>query len=479
LAINKQPVRVTVGPTIRQLPEGFLSVSIDMSQLLAGLWWEGSSQIVRGLGTEAAAPVDFSDQRLIAGAKLFSGGMLRIGGTASDKATYRVDCPIAPGLAQEELVLSGGTWQTVSNFCEETGLSLMMTLNCGRDTWNPRGEWDPTNALELLRFDAGLKRPTSAWALGNEINGYPFVHGIRHFMSARRYCRAYQTFSDLVAETHPFALKAGPASAFWPRIGEPNPKINAFLKCVGDRCDIVTWHYYPVHSHRGSFSTRWASPEKLLAPRNLDEIRRFSRRIGDIQARRGFAGKRWLGELGPALYGGEPGLSDRYISGLWWLDALSSAAMAGEERVFRQTLFGSEYGLLRSEDYAPNPDFWNCLLWKSLMGSEVWEVQAAGAPPALRLYAHGDRERQTRTLLALNVSMREPAQIDLLGLLGDASKATLFYIDSPDPYSRELRINGAEPSEAGDDVFALGTPLVRERLSLAPLSYCFVLAELP
>ena len=445
-----------------------------MSQLLGGLWWEGSSQIVRGLGTETAAPVDFSDERLISRARLFSGGMLRIGGTASDKAIYKPDCLSAPEGANSGLLLSGGAWQAVSNFCEETGLSLMMTLNCGRDTWNQDGSWDATNALELLRFDSGLSRPTAVWALGNEINGYPFVHGIGHFMGARRYCRACETFSDLVAETHPRARKAGPASSFWPRIGEPNPKIDAFLKCVGDGCDVNTSHYYPVHSHRGSFSTRWASPEKLLNPGNLDELGRYSRRIGDIQARRAFAGERWLGELGPALYGGEPGLSDRYISGLWWLDALSAAAKAGEERVFRQTLFGSEYGLLRSDDYAPNPDYWNCLLWKSLMGSVVREVEAPGAPPELRLYAHGDPQGHTGTLLALNVSMSEPAEIDLSDFLRDAAEASLFLVEAPDPFSRELRVNGVDPSDFQSDILSLGTPLTRDRLRLAPLSYCFV-----
>lgn len=449
-----------------------------MSQLLGGLWWEGSSQIVHGLGTETAAPVDFEDERLIARTRLFAGGLLRLGGTASDRVRYDVHSSRATtraaGGAAAQLVLSGGAWQAVSSFCEKTGLSLMMTLNCGRDTWDRKGRWDPRNALDLLRFDAGLEHPTTVWALGNEINGYPFVHGMRHFMGARRYCRAYETFSELVAETHPGARKAGPASSFWPRIGEPNPKIDSFLKCVGDRCDVVTWHYYPVHSHRGSFSTRWASPKTLLEPRTLNEIGRYSRRIGDIQGRRSFSGQRWLGELGPALYGGEPGLSDRYLSGLWWLDALSTAAKAGEERVFRQTLFGSEYGLLRSEDYAPNPDFWNCLLWKSLMGPEVYEAQGPDAPPSLRLYIHGDAPGHAKTLLALNVSMSEPAEIDLSDFLRDAAEASLFLVEAPDPFSRELRVNGVDPSDFQSDILSLGTPLTRDRLRLAPLSYCFV-----
>ncbi|MFP4432227.1 MAG: hypothetical protein ACLFPV_13325 [Spirochaetaceae bacterium] len=470
-----------------------------MSQLLGGLWWEGSQQIARGLGTAAAAPVDLSDPRLIELTRAFAGGVLRLGGTASDRVRYDLEPRLSKSRqhgAQDNLVLSADTWKAVSTFCSNTGLSLMMTLNCGKDAWSSRGQWDSTNALELLQFDAALERPATVWALGNEVNGYPFVHGPRHFIGARRYSRAFRLFSELVRRTHPDALTAGPASSFWPVVGEQNPKINRFLRFAGGDCDVVTWHYYPVHSHRGFFSTRWASPESLLAPKNLDELGRYSRHIQMIETRRGFAGERWLGELGPALYGGEPGLSDRFLSGLWWLDALSSAALAGEDRVFRQTLFGSEYGLLRSESYIPNPDYWNSLLWKQLMGPGVHAVVAEDRPPHLRLYAQSDGPRNRKTLLAINVSDRDAFEIELAGILAGSIRLRVYRVTAPDPFARELRINGAEPGaellgNAGDpgtkfpgtcgrigaDLEALGMPTTDDSVILGPLSYCFVLAE--
>ncbi len=489
-------VRPRIGAELRSLSPGFLSVSIDLSQLLGGLWWEGSDNIVRGFGTAVAAPADFRDARLIALTRAFAGGVLRLGGTAADRVVYDVQ-NARSGRGKrgdpDGLTLSGDTWQAVSAFSAATDLSLMMTLNCGKAAWSSRGQWDPTNALELLQFDATLEKPASVWALGNEINGYPFVHGPKHFIGARRYGRAFRLFSDLVRRTHPAALTAGPASSFWPVIGEPNPKINRFLRFAREDCDVVTWHYYPVHSHRGSFSTRWAKPESLLAPRNLDEVARYSRHIGALETRRGFAGERWLGELGPALYGGEPGLSDRFLSGLWWLDALSSAALAGEDRVARQTLFGSEYGLLRSESYLPNPDYWNSLLWKRLTGPRVHAVETENRPRKLRLYAQSDGPGKRKTLLAVNVSDSESFGIDLGGVLAGSSRLRVYRGTAPDPFARELRINGVEPGsellgstgaprpgrEIGAELEALGTPLSDDSIALGPLSYCFVLGENP
>ncbi len=358
----------------------------------------------------------------------------------------------------------------------------MMTVNCGRETRDWCGRWDPSNARELFQFDASLTKPVAVWGLGNEINGYPFVHGPRHFLSARRYCDAFALFAEEVRLTHPESRLSGPASAWWPVIGEPNKKTGPFLRCVGGLCDIVTWHYYPIHSHRGSFSTRWASPEKLLRPSVLNELSKFSERLETIQRRHDFGGERWLGELGPALYGGEPGLSDRYISGLWWLDALGSAACSGNTLVARQTLFGSEYGLLSSESYAANPDYWNSVLWKRLMGDVVYSVDRTTLPDFLRLYCHGRSTDNRRTLLCINTSRRFATAVDVQGFVDGARSPLCYRVDGTNPFGRSLRINGIDPNEEeaavlDHDIAQLGTPLDGAVVELQPLSYCFVQAE--
>ncbi len=106
--------------------------------------------------------------------------------------------------------------------------------------------------------------------------------------------------------------------------------------------DVVSWHYYPQQSSRGRLANRRASERMLLSPRRLDSVRRLSRSISHAARGR----QVWVTESGHALYGGERGLSDTYLSSLWWLDELGLLAREGVARVFRQSLVGADYGLL-------------------------------------------------------------------------------------------------------------------------------------
>ena len=135
----------------------------------------------------------------------------------------------------------------------------------------------------------------------------------------------------------------------------------------------------------------------------------------------------WLGETGSAQVGGEPGVSGRWGSALWWLDQLGLLALSGQRVQCRQTLLGSDYGLIDANSLEGTPDFWASVLWKKLMGPHVLAVSAAGAPRSLRLYCHrpprallggpmssvlGAPSSARRTYLAINLG-RERAEIDL------------------------------------------------------------------
>jgi hypothetical protein len=53
----------------------------------------------------------------------------------------------------------------------------------------------------------------------------------------------------------------------------------------------------------------------------------------------------------------------------------------------RNTLTGSDYGLLDEETFNPRPDFWAALLWHRLMGRIVLEPDVPSQPD-LHVYAH-------------------------------------------------------------------------------------------
>src|SRR5262249_34914262 len=134
---------------------------------------------------------------------------------------------------------------------------------------------------------------------------------------------------------------------------------------------------------------RRASLGELLDPASLDEVSRWA---SDVERRRDASAPglpMWLGETGGAQCGGEPGVSDVFASSLWWTDELGLLAARGESIVVRQTLVGSNYGLLDDATLEPRPDWFASVLFKRLMGREVLGVvRTEPGDPFVRVYAH-------------------------------------------------------------------------------------------
>jgi hypothetical protein len=189
----------------------------------------------------------------------------------------------------------------------------------------------------------------------------------------------------------------------------------------------------------------------------------------------------WLGETGSAQCGGQPGVSDAYVGGLWWLDELGRAARHGEGVVVRQALAGANYGLLDATTFAPRPDYWNTLLWHRLMGPTVLAASvhaAQGDGARLRAYAHcTPGVAGGVTVLVINT---DPAQRATVGLdAGTVAGARLYRVEGAALDAPTITLNGAPlalaadgalPALSGHDV-AGSEPL---SLVLAPASYAFV-----
>jgi heparanase 1 len=146
----------------------------------------------------------------------------------------------------------------------------------------------------------------------------------------------------LIQRHTPGARLAGQGSAFWPILGETLSLLFGYmpryLRRSAGLVDVIMWHCYPQQSRRGVMAVRRAYPSRLLDPKNLDEAGHWAQEIGEWRRRYAPGKPVWLGETGNAQFGGEPGLSDAYLGGLWWLDQLGLMACCGQEVVVRQTL---------------------------------------------------------------------------------------------------------------------------------------------
>jgi heparanase 1 len=227
-----------------------------------------------------------------------------------------------------------------------------------------------------------------AWELGNEVNGYRFVLGTGA-VTAQTYADDYARLAALVARVTPQAKVVGPASAFWPVIGEVAPVLPEVVTRLGAQLETVSWHYYPQESRRCPAHVRLAGPEVMQHADALDDMGHWARQVGEVLARASPNAESWVSETGNAQCGGEPGVSDRAAGTWWWLDTLGQMAANGQSLVIRQTLSGSNYGLLDDLTLEPRPDYWATVLWKRLMGPTVLRARSTAA--GVRAWAHCGR----------------------------------------------------------------------------------------
>jgi heparanase 1 len=487
-------VRVALGTPLAELPAEYLSVSIDSSQLVGGLWWnQAADRVEGGSGTVPAALIDLADPRLRALAAALAPAWLRVGGSEADRIYYDMDAgartgPGGPnGQPGYRATLGRQRWDELVAFAGGAGLRLAFTINAGP---GPRsdGAWRADNARALLGHAARAGQKVDAWEFGNELNGYWFVHGPDSLVAPGQYAADFRRFAELVGDFQPASLRVLQGSAFWPVLGEAAAPLLGFmdgrLAAAGPYVDRVNWHYYPQQSRRAPAATRRADSGRLLDPVNLDEAAYWASRLRDWRDRYAPGKPIWLGETGNAQFGGEPGLSDRYLAGLWWLDELGLMARSGVSVVVRQCLAGMDYGLLDGASFEPRPDYWNSLLWKRLMGPKVFaatvDTDLSGEPSRLRAYAQGGPGGICLLLINLDpVQALRVALPDFAGL-----RAQVLACSGDDPLSGRLRVNGHllaldQPPQDGGIAAALAgiVPIAQpaaDGILVAPLGYSFV-----
>lgn len=462
-SVSAEPVLVSIDlqRALGRVDARFLSIAIDTSQLVGGHFWSPSGRVEVGRGSERVEAIDLRRPRLLELARALGPAYLRVGGTEADHVYYAVGAARGrePPPAYE-LQLDEPTWDALVAFARSAGFELAFTLNAGPSARDEAGAWHPGNAEQLFEYAASRGHTVAVWELGNEVNGHWFIHGLAHQPSGPQYGRDLWTLRRALERHFDRVAMAGPANAFFPLLGEPSFDWLGFLpralEAGGGALDVLTWHYYPQQSRRCPVATRRAHPGQLLAPAELDEGERWAAKLRELRDRFAPHATLWLGETGHAQCGGEPGLSDRYASGLWWLDQLGQAARGGQAVVVRQTLVGSDYGLLDAATLAPRPDYYNSLLWRRFMGSTVLDVRLSAGNPYLRAYAHCSPSGAAVSLLVLNEHPSEPAQFELREARGQALRYTL---SAPSLGSRELYVNDValrgdagelpEPRDAG------------------------------
>ncbi len=492
---DKENLEISVGinleePLYRVSPE-YLSYTLDTSQLVGGKWWNPKADRVEsGSGTFHAPVFDFNREKLDMLVSGLTPAYLRIGGSEADKVYYDMNDDseyVQPDKVPERYhqTMTRRQWDNLNEFVKRNELKFVFTLNSGPSARDSENRWNPQNTESLLQYSKEKGYQIDVIELGNEHNLFWYIYGLGSVVKPEQYQQDILTLNQTAAQYYPNSRIGSQGSAIWPVLGELFGAFFGFyadmIELSGNDVDIIAWHYYPQQSRRGPFASRKAHPARLLEPENLNEAKYWANVFTDLRDKHAPGKPIWLGETGNAQFGGEPGVSDTYIGGLWWLDQLGLLAANGIDTVFRQTLAGMDYGMMDPVTLELNPDYWNSLLWKKLMGTEVYEVNTSdGSSPKVRIYAHNTRNKAGITVLIVNLDHQKQARISFKDL--GFKKMELFEITTADILGKSLLLNGEKLELINDESLP---PLIGERsevqntpvVLLHPLSYSFVQFE--
>ena len=149
-----------------------------------------------------------------------------------------------------------------------------------------------------------------------------------------------------------------------------------------------TAHHYPLR-HDCSVSA-------FLARKPIDEMAGSLRQAASDRRQIASSALLVLEEIGGAYGGGCEGITDRFVSGFWYLHALGVVAEGGWHRMHRQDVAGfsgvgssSHYQLLGQAGWTngsalltPHPDYFSSVLHGMLVGRVVLAVSATSEPPS-------------------------------------------------------------------------------------------------
>jgi hypothetical protein len=312
-------IRVTIDTRRRlgRIPDDFIGLGYEISSVaIPGLLSDKNSayvQLVRGLGPK---------------------GVIRIGGITSDSASFAADAVASP--AAKATLINAANLRELSAFLDAIGWRLIWGLNLGGG--------DIKNAAEeAVAVQAAVKDKLLAFEIGNEPDGFAgdaFNSRRPKNYAYADYLKEYRAYRAVIRSKLPDAPFAGP-DASW-----ATDWVSRFAADESGDLKLLTRHYYRAGANNPYL-------DKLIGSGSTDyEARRKNNKI-DLLMREDPSIRGMLQELSAAstaahvsfrfceansFYGGgQPGVSDRFVSALWVLDFMWTLAYGGAAGVNMQT----------------------------------------------------------------------------------------------------------------------------------------------
>ncbi|KDP33563.1 hypothetical protein JCGZ_07134 [Jatropha curcas] len=393
--------------SIGETDEDFICATLD--------WWppDKCDYGTCSWGKASLLNVDLSNPILVNAVRAFSPLKIRMGGTLQDKVTYETKGEPCPSFIKSNSDMFGFSqgclpmtrWDQLNSFFKQAGAAVIFGLNAlkGRtiaSNGSAVGAWDPRNAESLIRYTVNKGYKIHGWELGNELSG----NGVGTKVAADQYASDVNSLQKIVQ-----TIYAGYANK--PLVLAPGGFFDANWfaefthKTPNKSLQVVTQHIYNLGPGVATDLI-----DKILDPSYLDGGAQPYSSLEGILKSSGTEAVAWVGEAGGAYNSGRNLVTNAFVFSFWYLDQLGMASSYNTKTYCRQSLIGGNYGLLNTDTYVPNPDYYSALLWHRLMGRNALSTSFSGTNK-IRAYAHCSKATQGITLLLINLDGNNTVQV--------------------------------------------------------------------
>ena len=336
-------IRVAIDTRRKQgrIPDDFTGLGYEISSVaMPGLLSDKNRayvQLVRGLGAN---------------------GVIRVGGITSDGASYAADAMASS--AATSTVINAANLRELATFLDATGCRLIWGLNLGSG--------DMQNAAEeAVAVAAAVKDKLLAFEIGNEPDGFAgdafYARRTKNY-GYGDYLKEFRAYKAVIRSKLPDAPFAGP-DVSW-----ATDWVSRFAADEGSDLKLLTRHYYRAGANNPYLDRLiGAGPDISAGQHEEYEARRKDNKV-DLLIRQDTSIRGMLQQLSDAASrahvpfriceansfygGGQPGVSDAFVSALWVLDFMWTLAYGGAAGVNMQTGvnhldFVSYYSAIRND----------------------------------------------------------------------------------------------------------------------------------
>lgn len=400
-------------PRIGSVDERFQSYNVEMLEVTGGRFWKPyGPELASALKKKAPAaagndtpagmnpelyeyrpPIDLLNARLRKLAAALGPAYVRVSGTWANTTYFpESDDAVLKTPAGFNGLLSHEQWNGVVDFSHAVDAEIVTSFSVSAGVRNAAGEWTPDQARRLVDYTRSIGGKIAAAEFMNEPN-LAAMGGAPPGYSAAAYGRDFKLFHAFARQALPDMKILGPGS-----VGESAAesglalgtagvlKSRDLLMASGDGLDGFSYHHYGAVSRRCADMGNQTTSKAALSQewlKRTDETLAFYKALRDEFE----PGKPlWLTETADAACGGNQWAAT-FLDTFRYLDQLGRLARQGVQVVAHNTLVASDYGLLNEQTFAPKPNYWGALLWRTLMGGVVLDP-GKSAIPELHVYAH-------------------------------------------------------------------------------------------